>query len=114
MNVVSQGARPNYQSSIAPLSYKKTLSTEEHESFIGSAVSDLSEVTERTSIHPIFMHALTSRCCIVDFEQPRALWQKVFSKDAQDRYIKNVAGHLGNAKSAEIKARQRTFTLLLP
>jgi catalase len=45
---------------------------------------------------------------VVDFEQPRALWQKVFTKDAQDRFISNVAGHLGNAKSTEIKARQRT------
>ncbi|KAG8695240.1 hypothetical protein FRC08_007948, partial [Ceratobasidium sp. 394] len=88
MNVVSQGARPNYQSSIAPLTYKKSHVTVEHESFVGSAVSDLSEMTE------------------LDFEQPRALWLKVFKKDAQDRFVKNVAGHLGNAKSAEVKARQ--------
>lgn len=50
MSVQSQGARPNYQSSIAPLEYKnKAVSTTNHESFVGSAVSDLSEITERTS-----------------------------------------------------------------
>lgn len=48
MSVVSQGARPNYQSSIAPLAYKnKSVSTTKHEAFVGSAVSDLSEITER-------------------------------------------------------------------
>ncbi|KAG8744273.1 hypothetical protein FRC10_010436 [Ceratobasidium sp. 414] len=88
MNVVSQGARPNYQSSIAPLAYKKSLTSVQHETFVGSAVSDLSEITE------------------LDFEQPRALWKNVFKKDAQDRFVKNVAGHLGNVKSTEIKARQ--------
>ncbi|QRV78657.1 catalase [Ceratobasidium sp. AG-Ba] len=67
-----------------------SLTSVAHETFVGSAVSDLSEVTE------------------LDFEQPRALWQKVFAKTpgAQDRFVKNVAGHLGNAKSAEVKARQ--------
>ncbi|KAB5592702.1 Vegetative incompatibility protein HET-E-1 [Ceratobasidium theobromae] len=88
MNFISQGARPNYQSSIQPLKYKKSKLTEKHESFVGAAVYDLSEITE------------------LDFEQPRALWQKVMSKDAQERFVHNVAGHLGGAKSAEIKARQ--------
>ncbi|KAF8593023.1 heme-dependent catalase [Ceratobasidium sp. AG-I] len=70
MNVLSQGARPNYQSSIAPLAYKnKTVSTTNHETFIGAAVADLSEITEHC-------------------------------------FISNVAGHLGGAKSAEVKARQ--------
>ncbi|EUC53957.1 catalase-related immune-responsive protein, partial [Rhizoctonia solani AG-3 Rhs1AP] len=43
---------------------------------------------------------------MVDFEQPRALWQKVMKDDAKERFVNNVAGHLGGAKSAEIKARQ--------
>ncbi|KAF8600138.1 heme-dependent catalase [Ceratobasidium sp. AG-I] len=69
MNVLTRGARPNYQSSIAPLAYKnKTVSTTNHETFIGAAVADLSEITE------------------LDFD--------------------NVAGHLGGAKSAEVKVRQ--------
>lgn len=50
----------------------------------------------------------------VDFEQPRVLWQKVFSDVDRDHYVSNVAGHLKNAKSAEIKARQCTSTLLQP
>lgn len=54
---VSQGARPNYQSSISPLSYKGAKGTleagakilrENHEQFIGRAYRDLSEITECT------------------------------------------------------------------
>ena len=48
----------------------------------------------------------------VDFEQPRALWQKVFSDTDRDHFVGNVAGHLGNAKSAEVKARQRSYLSL--
>ncbi|EUC67774.1 catalase [Rhizoctonia solani AG-3 Rhs1AP] len=91
MNISSQGARPNYQSSISPLSYKKSNAAKvsnKHEVFEGAAVVDLSELTE------------------LDFEQPRALWQKVMKDDAKERFVNNVAGHLGGAKSAEIKARQ--------
>jgi catalase len=50
--------------------------------------------------------------CTVDFEQPRALWTKVFDDTAKEHYIKNVAGHLGNVKSSEVKNRQRMFRLL--
>ncbi|KIJ53411.1 hypothetical protein M422DRAFT_155306 [Sphaerobolus stellatus SS14] len=86
---ISQGSRPNYQSSIQPLTYsKRSYYTAEHEQFIGAAVLDLTEITE------------------LDFEQPRALWQKVFDDGARSRFISNVAGHLGGAKSAEVKARQ--------
>lgn len=110
MNFISQGARPNYQSSIQPLKYKKSKLTEKHESFVGAAVYDLSEITERESGVLVSCRGLT--CRLVDFEQPRALWQKVMSKDAQERFVHNVAGHLGGAKSAEIKARQREYLAL--
>jgi catalase len=50
---VSQGARPNYMSTISPLKYQGRKGTAEegariqrHEQFIGSAYRDLSEVTE--------------------------------------------------------------------
>jgi catalase len=50
MNVSSQGARPNYQSSLAPLTYKKEgRVSKTHEIFEGAAVLDLSEITERES-----------------------------------------------------------------
>jgi catalase len=84
----NQGSRPNYQSTIQPLSYpKRAYSTANHEQFLGAAIADLSEITE------------------LDFEQPRALWERVFDKGAQDRFVGNVAGHLGNAKSPEVRAR---------
>ena len=43
----------------------------------------------------------------VDFEQPRALWSKVWNDAARAAYVQNVAGHFGGVKSPEIKARQR-------
>jgi len=93
---VSQGARPNYQSSIQPLTYsKRSYYTSKHEQFVGAAVLDLSEINE------------------LDFEQPRALWQKVFDDGARARFVENVAGHLGSAKSNKVKARQRKCMSIL-
>lgn len=43
----------------------------------------------------------------VDFEQPRALWQKVFDNTQKEHFVGNVASHLGNVKSPVVKARQR-------
>lgn len=76
-------------SSIKPLNYAKRPYNfpGEHEVFLGQAVADLSEVTE------------------LDFEQPRALWQKVFDDAARDRYVENVTGHLSNVKVQAIKER---------
>ncbi|KAJ7182598.1 catalase [Mycena crocata] len=99
MTFVSQGARPNYQSSIVPLQYHGAPGTLEggardlereakHENFIGAAFRDLSEITE------------------LDFEQPRALWSKVWNDAAREAYVQNVAGHFKNVKSAEVRARQ--------
>ncbi|KAG5645940.1 hypothetical protein DXG03_004730 [Asterophora parasitica] len=96
---VSQGPRPNYVSTIQTLSYAvykgaidasvRDLDREaHHENFVGGAYRDLSEVTE------------------LDFEQPRALWSKVWNNQQREAYVQNVAGHFGNVKSAEIKARQ--------
>ncbi|KAG2004644.1 heat-induced catalase [Coprinopsis cinerea AmutBmut pab1-1] len=96
---VSQGARPNYASTIQPLSYKKYKADinssvrdverqARHENFIGGAWRDLEEVTE------------------LDFEQPRALWSKVWNDEQRAVFVKNVSGHLGTVKSDEIKARQ--------
>lgn len=46
---------------------------------------------------------------LVDFEQPRALYQDVMDDAARARLVSNIAGHLGGAKSAEVRARTRTF-----
>lgn len=89
MSFISQGSRPNYQSTIQPLTYKKRIyEIADHEVFLGNALYDLSEITE------------------LDFEQPRALWSKVFDDGARERLVNNLAGHLGGAKSGEVKARQ--------
>ena len=47
MTFVSQGSRPNYQSSIQPLSYRKKPYAVQHEQYLGHALLDLSEITER-------------------------------------------------------------------
>jgi catalase len=43
----------------------------------------------------------------VDFEQPRALWQKVWNDTDREHYVQNVAGHIRNVKKKETIARQR-------
>jgi len=102
MAINNQGARPNYQSSIAPLSYvgyKGSINggvrdwerEARHENWIGGAYRDLSEVTE------------------LDFEQPRELYQKVMSDTDRAHLVSNIAGHLGNVKSAEVKARTLSY-----
>ena len=50
---------------------------------------------------------------LVDFEQPRALWQKVWNDDQRKTYINNVSGHFGQVKSNQVKARQRRLSLKL-
>lgn len=89
MAIVSQGPRPNYQSSIQPLTYKaKPYEGVGHEKFLGYAIHDLSYLTE------------------LDFEQPRVMWQKVFDDTQKEHFIHNVAVHMKNVKSSEIVARQ--------
>ncbi|KAH8103289.1 catalase [Cristinia sonorae] len=85
----NQGFRPNYQSSLAPLQYKrKAYEDVKHEIWLGDANVDLSYVTE------------------LDFEQPRALYEKVFSDTDREHLIYNLSVHLGNVKSPIVKARQ--------
>ncbi|EMD36620.1 hypothetical protein CERSUDRAFT_84800 [Gelatoporia subvermispora B] len=85
----NQGARPNYQSSILPLAYKeKPYNVIKHETWLGAANADLSYITE------------------LDFEQPRALWQKVFNNTDREHLVHNVAVHIKGVRSAEVRDRQ--------
>ncbi|KAF8874739.1 catalase [Infundibulicybe gibba] len=99
MSFISQGNRPNYQSSIQPLTYagrKATIDATvrdmereaKHENFLGGAYRELWEINE------------------LDFEQPRALWAKVWNDQQREAYVRNVAGHFGSVKSAEVRNRQ--------
>ena len=93
---VSQGSRPNYQSSIQPLTYKKAAyTTADHEKFLGAAAVDLSEVTE------------------LDFEQPRQLWERIYDDGAKARFVSNVAGHLSGATSKVVKDRTLSVLFVL-
>ncbi|VDB85163.1 unnamed protein product [Peniophora sp. CBMAI 1063] len=87
----NQGARPNYQSSLSPLSYPgKACDAKElkHETLTGVARNDLSVVTE------------------LDFEQPRVLYQKVMDQMAREHLVDNLAGHMKNIKEKKIASRQ--------
>ena len=53
------------------------------------------------------------RIIIVDFEQPRVLWSKVWDDKEREAYVQNVSGHFKNVKSPEVKARQRKQSRIL-
>ncbi|EIW78857.1 catalase [Coniophora puteana RWD-64-598 SS2] len=98
----NQGPRPNYQSSIAPLTYQQNKFSivgcvrdvereVAHENFLAGAYLDLSEITE------------------LDFEQPRSLYQTVMNDTDRQHLIDNLAGHMGGIKSTEVKARTLSY-----
>ena len=117
----NQGSRPNYQSSIAPLTYIRNKATltgnagsdneriAKHETWVGGAFLDLSEVTERQFSCTQNVYLVTDDRGIVDFEQPRALYQKVMGDVDRDHLVSNIASSLGGVKNAEIKARSREY-----
>ncbi|KAK3696078.1 hypothetical protein LTR37_018159 [Vermiconidia calcicola] len=86
----NQGSRPNYLSSIQPISFqpRKVDQDKTHGHFVGQAVSFLSEIRPE------------------DFNAPRTLWEKVFDEDAKQRFITNVSGHMANCHKEEIIKRQ--------
>ena len=90
MAFYNQGSRPNYLSSIEPISFReRSVNLDNvHGSFIGKAVSYLSEIRPE------------------DFNAPRALWERVFDEDAKERWIGNVSGHMANCQKEEIIKRQ--------
>ncbi|MCJ1249073.1 hypothetical protein MMC30_006295 [Trapelia coarctata] len=90
MAFFNQGTRPNYLSSIQPVSFKERQMDLDkvHGEFIGRAVTFLSEIRPE------------------DFNAPRALWEKVWDEDARERFIHNVSGHMENCSEKEIIKRQ--------
>lgn len=87
---VSQGARPNYQSSIVPLAYRGKKYDEQeakHETWIGNAHVELVEINE------------------LDFEQPRALYQKVMNDTDREHLVYNFSVHLKGVKTPAIRDR---------
>ncbi|ORY18187.1 catalase-like domain-containing protein [Clohesyomyces aquaticus] len=90
MAFYNQGPRPNYLSSIEPISFRERAVDldKTHGHFIGEAVTFLSEIRPE------------------DFNAPRALWEKVFDDGAKERFIGNVSGHMANCSDKEIIKRQ--------
>jgi catalase len=90
MAFYNQGSRPNYLSSISPISIRpRTIDLNKaHGNFAGEAVTFLSEIRPE------------------DFNAARVLWEKVFDDGAKDRFIKNVSGHMSTVTKDEIIKRQ--------
>ncbi|SMY22921.1 unnamed protein product [Zymoseptoria tritici ST99CH_1A5] len=90
MAFYNQGSRPNYLSSIQPISFaeKKWDADKTHGHFQGQAISFLSEIRPE------------------DFNAPRALWENVFDDGAKERFINNISGHMANCHKEEIIKRQ--------
>jgi catalase len=86
----NQGSRPNYLSSIQPISFRNRAVDLDrtHAHFVMDAVSFLSEIRPE------------------DFNAPRTLWEKVFDDGAKERFINNVSGHMSNCHKEEIIKRQ--------
>lgn len=90
---VSQGARPNYDSTIKPIVFAgPKYDTSSHERYLEGALLDLSAITEK------------------DFQQPRELYERVYDADAKARFVSNVAGHLSGCTSDIVK--NRTLSVL--
>ena len=105
----NQGFRPNYQSTISPLQYRQRpyeTKLSKHEQWLGYANLDLSEVTECKSYSPIPFRLSSETAVTVDFEQPRALWRKVFSDTDREHCVSNVSAHLKGVKNLGILERQ--------
>ncbi|KAI9711026.1 MAG: hypothetical protein M1820_002464 [Bogoriella megaspora] len=90
MAFYNQGSRPNYLSSIEPISFRdrKVDLNKTHGHFVGEAVAYLSEIRPE------------------DFNAPRTLWEKVFDDGAKERFINNVSGHMSTCTEKEIIKRQ--------
>ncbi len=90
MAFLNQGSRPNYLSSIQPISFRERQVDldKTHAHFVMDAVTYLSEVRPE------------------DFNAPRTLWEKVFDDGAKERFINNVSGHMSNCHKEEIIKRQ--------
>lgn len=90
MAFYNHGTRPNYLSSIQPISFKERQMDLDkiHGEFVGRAIMFLSEIRPE------------------DFNAPRALWEKVWDEDARERFIHNISGHMENCSEKEILRRQ--------
>ena len=90
MAFYNQGSRPNYLSSIEPISFRnRSVDLDKvHGEFTGNAVTFLSEIRPE------------------DFNAPRALWERVWDEGAKQRFVSNVSGHMANCRIPEILKRE--------
>ena len=90
MAFYNQGSRPNYLSSIEPISFRnRSVDLDKvHGEFTGNAVTFLSEIRPE------------------DFNAPRALWEKVWDEGAKQRFVNNVSGHMTKCRYPEIIKRE--------
>ncbi|KAL8958164.1 MAG: hypothetical protein Q9193_004724 [Seirophora villosa] len=89
MAFFNQGSRPNYLSSIEPISFReRSVDLDKvHGQFTSDAVTFLSEIRPE------------------DFNAPRTLYEKVFDDAAKERLVNNMSGHMSTCKQQEIIKR---------
>lgn len=83
-------AAPNYPAPENPLKYKSRPYT-------------LEQISEPAEDMKVMLGPL-DHLSDLDFEQPRDLWDNVFDDAHRERYVQNVAGHLGGARPEVIRA----------
>lgn len=85
------GANPNYPSSFRQLAFSSVKASQEHEKWVGAAVSKQIPVTDE------------------DFVQPNGLWQVLGRQPGQQKnFVKNVSGHLSHANE---QVRKKTYEM---
>lgn len=110
MAFYNQGSRPNYLSSIEPISFKERAYdlNKVHGKFVGEAVAFLSEIRpedfKAPRTLPIFSVSVGD-----DADNAGALWEKVFSDESKERFIETVSGHMSTVREKAIVARMMTI-----
>jgi len=81
----SQGSRPNYLSSLDPIKF----------------ANRATPISSQSSHFDSTVTPFLSGIRIEDFNQPRKLWEKVFSAEGRERAIKNIADHMATSRHPE-------------
>ena len=106
MAFMNQGSRPNYPSTQDEIKFQRPqYDSSNHTIWVGGAVRSLSKIDESVDFDwPRKFVRANLACCVGTTDTPVQVSD--LSKQDKENLISNIAGHLGGAKSDEIKNRQ--------